>query len=140
MTARRLLRRRGLPLARTASFRAVRKVGAAKGPKRPFQRCSVLQLASLRFTVLGRMRVGGSQKALVDQRLHDLGRHAMRRIDFALRRVPEMMGQKLQRQRFWRRPGQGGAGRHHRPGLEIAEIRGKRAQRILAHALAGEML
>ena len=50
-----------------------------------------------------------------------------------------MMGDKFQRQAFRRRPGQGKPCRSKRPGFEIGQIRGQRAQRVFAHALAGEM-
>jgi hypothetical protein len=49
LMARRLLRRRGRELARTAAC----KDGLANGPSTPRQRCSVLQLASRRLTVAG---------------------------------------------------------------------------------------
>ena len=50
-----------------------------------------------------------------------------------------MLRDKFQRQRLGRRPGQGGAGRSQRPGLEIGEIGGERPQAVLAHPFLGEM-
>ena len=47
-------------------------------------------------------------------------------VGLALGRVPEMMRDEFQRQRFGRRPGQGASGRGQRPGLEIGEIGGER--------------
>jgi hypothetical protein len=52
-TARLLLRCRGRGEAQTANRSAERRLGAANGPSIPFQRCSVLQPASRRLTVLG---------------------------------------------------------------------------------------
>ena len=37
----------------------------------------------------------------------DVGRHAVQGVGLALLRVPQMMRDKFQRQRFRRRPGQG---------------------------------
>ena len=51
-----------------------------------------------------------------------------------------MMRYKFQRQAFRGRPRQRRAGRGLGPGLEIGQIGRQRAQRILAHALAREML
>ena len=50
-----------------------------------------------------------------------------------------MMRYKFQRQAFRGRPGQRRAGRRIGPGLQIGEIGGQRAQRILADALAREV-
>ncbi len=59
----------------------------------------------------------------------------MGRVLGALDRVPEMMGDEFQQQRFRRWPGEGGAGRQLAPALEVAEVGGECPKRILAHAL-----
>ncbi|MCY1248433.1 hypothetical protein D9M72_618630 [compost metagenome] len=59
--------------------------------------------------------------------------------DLALLRPPEMMGDKFQQQSFRRGKGEGIAGCSHRPGFEIGEIRGQRAQRVFAHAFIDQM-
>ena len=61
-TARLLLRCRGRSEAQTANRSAERRLGAANGPSIPFQRCSVLQPASRRLTVLGH---GGHSNAAI---------------------------------------------------------------------------
>jgi hypothetical protein len=61
-TARLLLRCRGRGEAQTANRSAERRLGAANGPSIPFQRCSVLQPASRRLTVLGH---GGHSNAAI---------------------------------------------------------------------------
>ena len=63
----------------------------------------------------------------------------MIRITLAQDRIPKMVRDECQQQAFRRRPGQGGADRCGSPGLEIGEIGGKRAQRVVAHALVDEM-
>lgn len=55
-------------------------------------------------------------------------------------RVPQMMRHEFQGEAFRGRPRQRHAGRGLAPDFEIGEIRGQRAQRILACALAREML
>jgi hypothetical protein len=54
-------------------------------------------------------------------------------------RIEEVMRDEFQRQRLGRRPGQGASGRDQRPGLEIGEIGGERAQAVLAHAFPRQM-
>jgi hypothetical protein len=61
-TARLLLRCRGRAEAQTANRSAERRLGVANGPSIPFQRCSVLQPASRRLTVLGH---GGHSNAAI---------------------------------------------------------------------------
>jgi hypothetical protein len=61
VTARLLLRWRGLAEARTANRSADRRLGAANGPSIPFQRCNVLQLARRPLTVFG--ACGPSQRS-----------------------------------------------------------------------------
>ncbi|MCY1250487.1 hypothetical protein D9M72_641340 [compost metagenome] len=50
-----------------------------------------------------------------------------------------MMRDEFQQQRFGCRKGEGTAGCDHRPGFEIGEIRGQRAQRVFTHALIDQM-
>ncbi|MCY1543888.1 hypothetical protein D9M68_797270 [compost metagenome] len=85
------------------------------------------------------MRAGGPEHAPGTQSDLDLRRHAVGRILGALDRVPEMMSDEFQEQAFRRRPGEGGAGREPAPSLEVTEVRGKRPERVFAHACAGEM-
>ena len=49
------------------------------------------------------------------------------------------MGDEFQRQAFGRRPGQGFRHRRLRPGFEIGQVRGERAQGIFAHPFARQM-
>ena len=56
-----------------------------------------------------------------------------------LSRVPEVMGDEFEKQTLRRRPGEGSASGELAPGLEIAEVRSKRPQGIVAHAFAGEV-
>ena len=44
-----------------------------------------------------------------------------------------MMSDEFEQQGFRRRPGQGGSVGRQRPGLQIGQIGGKRAERVLAH-------
>ena len=67
-------------------------------------------------------------------------RHATAWIFHAFERIPEVMSNEFQQQASRRQPMAGTAGRELAPGFEIAEIRSKRSQHIVTHALAGEML
>jgi hypothetical protein len=60
-------------------------------------------------------------------------------IGFAPARIPEMVGDEFEQQRFRRRPGEGRICRGQRPGLQVGEIRGERPKRVFAHALVDEM-
>ncbi|MNY49250.1 hypothetical protein D3C86_1846520 [compost metagenome] len=64
----------------------------------------------------------------------------MARILGTLGRVPKVMSDEFEQQAFGRRPGEGAIGCKLAPGLEVAEIGGKRPQRIGAHAFVGEVL
>ena len=87
----------------------------------------------------GRVRAVRAQQPLGAQHRGDIVRHAVARIGVPARRVPQMLRDEFQRQRLGRRPGQGGAGRRQRPGLEIGEIGGERPQAVLPHPFLGEM-
>ena len=89
---------------------------------------------------VGRVRAFGSQQAVGAQGVVDVGRHAMAVVGLALRRIPEVVRDEFERQRLGGRPGQGHAGGGDRPGLEIGEVGGERAQGVLAHALASQVL
>ena len=82
----------------------------------------------------------GPEQALGAQPGLDRRRHAVRRVLGALDRIPEVMGDELQEQCFRRRPGEGVTGGEAAPGLEVTEVGGQRAERILAHALLRQML
>ncbi len=86
-----------------------------------------------------RMRPFDPQQIARPQGLRHLGRHAVAWLGLAPRRIPEMMRDEFQRQGLGRRPGQGASGRGQRPGLEIGEIGGERAQAVLAHAFPRQM-
>ena len=73
------------------------------------------------------MRTLHPEKPLVAKCLFDRERHAMLLISPAFFRIPEVMGDKLQKQRLRRRPGQGGSGSRKGPGLQIGEVGGERA-------------
>jgi hypothetical protein len=72
-TARLLLRCRGRGEAQTANRSAERRLGAPNGPSIPFQRCSVLQPASRRLTVLGHGAIP-TQRSLRPQAFGDFRR------------------------------------------------------------------
>jgi len=70
----------------------------------------------------------------------DLGRHAVPRVGFAPRRIPQMVRNDFQKQRLSDRPGHGHSCRGQRSGLEIGKVGSEGAQRVLAHAPAGQVL
>jgi hypothetical protein len=106
VTARLLLRWRGRGEARTANRSAERRLGAANGPRMPFQRCNVLQLARHRLTVFGvsRPHNAASRRPASYRRRPRAsrvgGRSRASRVDLALRGVPEMMRHEFQRERL----------------------------------------
>ena len=117
--ARLLLRCRGRGEAQMANRGAERRLGAANGPSIPFQRCSVLQPASRRLTVLGHGAWGHSNAAIPPPagfRRLSAGIPS-RMVAPPLRRVPKMMRHEFQRKRLRRRPRQRLTGSGVRPGL-----------------------
>lgn len=60
-------------------------------------------------------------------------------IGLAALRIPKVMADEFQQQRFRRRPGQRLPCRRQSPGFEIGQIRGQRPERVGAHALVNEM-
>ena len=87
----------------------------------------------------GRVRAVDAQGAGGGQRGGDLGRHAVGGVDLALGGIPQVMGDEFQRQALGRRPEEGRARRRLRPGFEIGQVGGERAQRIFAHPFAREV-
>jgi hypothetical protein len=118
-TARLLLRCRGRGEAQTATRSAERRLGAPNGPSIPFQRCSVLQPASRRLTVLWHGAWGPFQRSDPSARRLSatFGRHSMSEVAHPLRRIPKMMRHEFQRERLRRRPRQRLAGGGVRPDL-----------------------
>jgi hypothetical protein len=118
-TARLLLRCRGRGEAQTANRSAERRLGAPNGPSIPFQRCSVLQPASRRLTVLWHGAWGPFQRSDPSARRLSatFGRHSMSEVTHPLRRIPKMMRHEFQRERLRRRPRQRLAGGGVRPDL-----------------------
>ncbi len=51
-----------------------------------------------------------------------------------------MVGDEFQQQTLRRWPGEGSAGGELAPGFEVAEVGGKRLERVVAYAFASQML
>jgi hypothetical protein len=105
-----------------AQGRAQRR--AANGPSMLRQRCSVFQLASRRLTVAGACGPSARRRPLSRSASATASGMPMGRIVLTLGGVPEMMGDKFEREALGRRPGLGRAGRRLGPSLEIGQIRG----------------
>lgn len=80
-----------------------------------------------------RVRAGGAQRA------GDVSRHTVRGVALALAFVPQVMGDEPQHDGFRRRPVERDAGAGPRPGFEIGEVRGERAQAVRTGACPREM-
>jgi hypothetical protein len=87
-----------------------------------------------------RMRTVRPQEPIFAELVGDLGRHAVPRVGFAPRRIPQMVRNEFQKQRLSDRPGHGHSCRGQRSGLEIGKVGSEGAQRVLAHAPAGQVL
>jgi hypothetical protein len=113
--------------------------GEEKVPDIPRHLVNVDQLASRRRTVSGACGPLALRKSLVAEAVLDAGQHAMVRIGATFFRIPQVVRDEFQQQRFRRRPGQGVAGGRQRPGLQMGEVGGQRPQRVVAHAGVDKM-
>ncbi len=85
------------------------------------------------------MRTLGAKETVVAQGLGHVLAHAVPDVGFALRRIPDVMGDKLEEQAFGRRPGKGASRRSQRQGFEISHVRRQGPQGVFAHSLAGKV-
>ena len=93
---------------------------------------------SRRLTVAGACGPGCAVAFFAQSRF-DVGRHAVAGRQLPAAPGPRGDARRISAPNFRRRPGQGPASGRKRPGLEIGEVGGERAQAVLADPLARQM-